>query len=32
MIVRSEALPRNPGGKILKKQLRESLEWGKQLW
>lgn len=32
MVVRSDALPRNPGGKILKKQLRETLEWGKQLW
>src|SRR5258707_4064642 len=32
LVLRSEALPRNPGGKILKKQLRENLEWGKQLW
>jgi len=32
MVVRTDALPRNPGGKILKKQLRETLEWGKQLW
>ena len=32
LVLRSEALPRNPGGKILKKQLREKLEWGKQLW
>jgi long-chain acyl-CoA synthetase len=32
IVLRSEALPRNPSGKILKKQLRESLEWGKQLW
>jgi acyl-CoA synthetase (AMP-forming)/AMP-acid ligase II len=28
-ILRSEALPRNPGGKILKKQLREGVEWGR---
>jgi long-chain acyl-CoA synthetase len=26
--IRSEALPRNPGGKILKKQLRTATEWG----
>jgi acyl-CoA synthetase (AMP-forming)/AMP-acid ligase II len=32
MVLRSETLPRNPGGKILKKHLREQLEWGKQLW
>ena len=32
LVLRSETLPRNPGGKILKKQLRETLEWGKQLW
>ena len=32
MVVRSETLPRNPGGKLLKKQLREGLDWGKQLW
>jgi acyl-CoA synthetase (AMP-forming)/AMP-acid ligase II len=32
MVLRSETLPRNPGGKLLKKQLRESLDWGKQLW
>ncbi|HET8890550.1 MAG TPA: AMP-binding protein [Candidatus Angelobacter sp.] len=32
LVVRSDTLPRNPGGKILKKQLRETLEWGKQLW
>lgn len=28
-VIRSEALPRNPGGKILKKQLREGVDWGK---
>jgi acyl-CoA synthetase (AMP-forming)/AMP-acid ligase II len=32
MVLRSETLPRNPGGKLLKKQLRESLDWGKPLW
>jgi acyl-CoA synthetase (AMP-forming)/AMP-acid ligase II len=32
LVLRNDALPRNPGGKILKKQLRETLEWGKQLW
>jgi acyl-CoA synthetase (AMP-forming)/AMP-acid ligase II len=32
MVVRSEALPRNPGGKLLKKQLREILDWGTPLW
>jgi long-chain acyl-CoA synthetase len=29
--VRSEPLPRNPGGKVLKKQLREETEWGQPL-
>ena len=28
---RDEALPRNPGGKLLKKQLREETRWGKAL-
>ncbi|HEY5027792.1 MAG TPA: AMP-binding protein [Candidatus Angelobacter sp.] len=32
LVLRAETLPRNPGGKILKKHLRENLEWGKQLW
>ena len=32
LVLRSETLPRNPGGKILKKHLRENLEWGTQLW
>jgi acyl-CoA synthetase (AMP-forming)/AMP-acid ligase II len=32
LVLRSDTLPRNPGGKILKKQLRETLDWGKQLW
>ncbi len=29
--VRAEPLPRNPGGKVLKKQLREETEWGDPL-
>ena len=29
--VREEPLPRNPGGKVLKKQLREETEWGEPL-
>jgi long-chain acyl-CoA synthetase len=29
--VRSEPLPRNPAGKVLKKQLREETEWGDPL-
>jgi acyl-CoA synthetase (AMP-forming)/AMP-acid ligase II len=32
LVLRTEMLPRNPGGKLLKKQLRETLDWGKQLW
>ncbi|HET6328791.1 MAG TPA: AMP-binding protein [Planctomycetaceae bacterium] len=28
VVVRGEALPRNPGGKILKKRLREEIAWG----
>jgi acyl-CoA synthetase (AMP-forming)/AMP-acid ligase II len=32
LVLRSETLPRNPGGKLLKKHLRENLDWGKQLW
>jgi acyl-CoA synthetase (AMP-forming)/AMP-acid ligase II len=32
LVLRSETLPRNPGGKILKKRLREGLDWGRQLW
>jgi acyl-CoA synthetase (AMP-forming)/AMP-acid ligase II len=29
--VRDEPLPRNPGGKVLKKQIREETEWGEPL-
>jgi acyl-CoA synthetase (AMP-forming)/AMP-acid ligase II len=29
--VRDEPLPRNPGGKVLKKELREETEWGAPL-
>jgi long-chain acyl-CoA synthetase len=28
-VVRPEPLPRNPGGKILKRQLREATDWGR---
>jgi acyl-CoA synthetase (AMP-forming)/AMP-acid ligase II len=28
---REQPLPRNPGGKILKTQLREETDWGKPL-
>lgn len=31
MVVTDEMLPRNPGGKILKKALRQTVEWGKPL-
>jgi acyl-CoA synthetase (AMP-forming)/AMP-acid ligase II len=31
MVIRNEPLPRNPGGKILKKALRQSTEWGRAL-
>jgi acyl-CoA synthetase (AMP-forming)/AMP-acid ligase II len=31
MVVRNDFLPRNPGGKILKKALRETVDWGKPL-
>jgi long-chain acyl-CoA synthetase len=30
--VRNEPLPRNPGGKILKRRLREETNWGKAVW
>jgi acyl-CoA synthetase (AMP-forming)/AMP-acid ligase II len=29
--IRSEPLPRNPGGKILKGKMRKDIEWGKQV-
>ena len=29
--LREEPLPRNPGGKVLKAQLREQTSWGKAL-
>ncbi|HXW62322.1 MAG TPA: AMP-binding protein [Candidatus Acidoferrales bacterium] len=32
IVVRSQALPRNAGGKVLKKKLREHVDWGKPLW
>lgn len=32
VVVRDEGLPRNPGGKILKKRLREETTWGDPLW
>jgi long-chain acyl-CoA synthetase len=32
IVVRSQALPRNAGGKVLKKKLREHVEWGKPVW
>ena len=31
MVIRTEALPRNPGGKILKPRLRKEAEWGQAL-
>jgi len=31
MLTRTEALPRNPGGKILKPRLRKEADWGKPL-
>jgi long-chain acyl-CoA synthetase len=31
LLVRTDPLPRNPGGKILKKQLREETQWGEAL-
>ncbi len=31
VVVRSEPLPRNPGGKVLKKELCEEVEWGEPL-
>jgi acyl-CoA synthetase (AMP-forming)/AMP-acid ligase II len=31
VVVRSEPLPRNPGGKILKRNLREQTDWGEPI-
>ena len=31
LVVRSDLLPRNPGGKILKPLLRETISWGPKL-
>jgi long-chain acyl-CoA synthetase len=31
VVIRGELLPRNPGGKILKKRLREEVAWGRAL-
>jgi long-chain acyl-CoA synthetase len=31
LVIRTEALPRNPGGKILKPHLRKEADWGKPL-
>jgi acyl-CoA synthetase (AMP-forming)/AMP-acid ligase II len=31
MVIRGEALPRNPGGKILKPRLRKEADWGNPL-
>jgi len=31
MVIRREVLARNPGGKILKRQLRDAVDWGKAL-
>jgi acyl-CoA synthetase (AMP-forming)/AMP-acid ligase II len=31
VVVREDPLPRNPSGKLLKKQLREETQWGKPL-
>jgi long-chain acyl-CoA synthetase len=32
IVLRTAALPRNPGGKVIKKQVRQDVEWGKQVW
>jgi long-chain acyl-CoA synthetase len=31
MAVRGEPLPRNPGGKVLKAQLRDETDWGEPI-
>jgi len=32
IVVRTDLLPRNPGGKLVKKQLRAEVRWGPPLW
>jgi long-chain acyl-CoA synthetase len=32
VVLQHEPLPRNPGGKILKKSLRQSVAWGRAVW
>jgi acyl-CoA synthetase (AMP-forming)/AMP-acid ligase II len=32
LVFSNQPLPRNPGGKILKKTLREHVEWGQPVW
>jgi acyl-CoA synthetase (AMP-forming)/AMP-acid ligase II len=32
IVLRTAALPRNPGGKVIKKQVRQDIAWGKQVW
>lgn len=32
LVTRTDPLPRNPGGKVLKKLLRQQVEWGAPLW
>jgi len=32
VVIRDQPLPRNPGGKILKKALRDGVAWGTPLW
>jgi long-chain acyl-CoA synthetase len=32
IVLRTAALPRNPGGKVIKKQVRQDTGWGKQVW
>jgi len=31
MVARADPLPRNPGGKLLKTQIREQTDWGAPL-
>ncbi len=32
VVITGDLLPRNPGGKILKKTLRENVDWGTRVW